>query len=410
MLERHPGVGRAVVTVPAGSRGTLVAHVEAAPEAVVALEPGELRSHVASSLPEHMVPAAVVVLDRLPLLANGKLDRAALRAPDLAAQVSDREPRTAQEAALCRAVAEVLELPRIGADDDFFAFGGDSILAMALVGRARAAGLRVTPRQVFTHRTPAALAEVTMALEELPFPVTDDGSGAVPLTPVMHELRELGGPFARYHQVALLSTPAALDMGALVEIVRALAGHHDLLRARLVRSAGGNHWSLHVPGPADVDAAQWVRRVDVAGLDLDARTAVITAETERARDRLDPDGGVMDQVVWFDAGRAAPGRLLLCLHHLVVDGVSWRILPLDLAAAWSGLRAGVPATLPDAGTSFRRWATALTGLGGGAGRRAAALGVDAATRRRRCRCTGRSTAPWTRSGPSRTCGWCCPRR
>ncbi|GAA3069847.1 hypothetical protein GCM10010464_37650 [Pseudonocardia yunnanensis] len=364
-LERHPGVARAVVTVPAGSRGTLVAHVEAVSEATVPLEPGELRSHVAASLPEHMVPAAVVVLDRLPLLANGKLDRASLRAPDLAAQVSDREPRTAQEAALCRAVAEVLELPRIGVDDDFFAFGGDSILAMALVGRARAAGLRVTPRQVFTHRTPAALAEVATALEELPSPATDDGSGTVPLTPVMHELRELGGPFARYHQVALLSTPAELDMGALVAMIRALAGHHDLLRARLVRPAEGNHWSLHVPEPADVDAAQWVRRVDVAGLDLDARAAVITAETERARDRLDPDGGVMAQVVWFDAGRAAPGRLLLCLHHLVVDGVSWRILPLDLAAAWSGLRAGRPATLPEAGTSFRRWATALTASAAG---------------------------------------------
>ncbi len=337
VLGRHPAVTRAVVGV---QRGRLVAHVEG-----TGAEPGELRAHVAAALPEHMVPSAIAVLARLPLLANGKLDRAALPTPQPV--VSEREPGTPVEAVLCAVAAEVLELPRVGVDDDFFALGGDSLVAMALVGRARAAGLRISPRQVFTARTAARLAEVAEPLEAQR--ADDDAVGTIPLTPVMHDLRE---PFDGYHQVGLLATPAELDLPALVTMIRAIVERHAVLRARLVRGE-----SLVVPPTADVEG--WVRRVDITGLD---REAAVAAEAEAARDRLDPGAGVMLQAVWLDAGRDRPGRLLLTVHHLVVDGVSWRILPDDLATAWAQLTAGRPVELPDAGTSFRSWARALTAL------------------------------------------------
>ncbi|GAA4798635.1 hypothetical protein GCM10023220_28160 [Streptomyces ziwulingensis] len=362
VLTQHPAVAQALVTVrQEGPRKLLVAHAVPVPGAVV--DPGELRGHVAAHLPDHMVPAAVVPLERFPQLANGKLDRAALPAPDFSALSSGRAPDTEQEKALCAVFAAVLGLEQAGVDDDFFALGGDSIVAMQLVGKARAAGVRITPRLVFRHRTPAALAAVAEPVGGGRPRPQDDGTGTVPLTPVMHWLRELGGPIATYHQSALVRTPAALDLPGLTAVLQALADRHDLLRATLVRPARDavEDWTLHVPPAGAVDAARWIDRVDVTGLDAPALAATVRAHAHTARARLDPDAGAMVRAVWFDAG-GAPGRLLLMAHHLVVDGVSWRILLPDLAAAWTELRAGRPARLDPVETSFARWSRRLAEL------------------------------------------------
>ncbi|WP_215452284.1 non-ribosomal peptide synthase/polyketide synthase [Streptomyces sp. ATCC 21386] len=361
-LTAHPEVAQALVTVHQdGSRKLLVAHVVAAPGREP--ESAALRAHVAGRLPDHMVPAAVVVLERFPQLANGKLDRSALPAPDFSALSSGRAPSTPVEEMLCTVFAEVLGLERVGADDDFFALGGDSIVAMQLVGRARAAGLRISPRLVFRHRTPAALGTVAEAADMSAPRPADDGTGTVPLTPVMHWLRELGGPFASYHQAALVRTPAALDLPGLTAVLRALADRHDLLRATLVRPSveDTEQWSLHVPRVGTVDPADWIERVDVRGLDATALGEAVREHTVAARSLLDPDTGIMVRAVWFDAGDA-PGRLLLMGHHLVVDGVSWRVLLPDLAAAWQDVSAGRPVGLLPVETSFARWSRLLTEL------------------------------------------------
>ncbi|GAA3291444.1 hypothetical protein GCM10020295_08320 [Streptomyces cinereospinus] len=179
----------------------------------------------------------------------------------------------------------------------------------------------------------------------------------------MHWLRELGGPIATYHQSALVRTPADLDLPGLTAVLQALADRHDLLRATLVRSAPGatRDWSLHVPPAGAVDAAGWIDRVDVAGLDAEALAGTVRDHAHAARARLDPDAGAMVRAVWFDAG-GAPGRLLLMAHHLVVDGVSWRVLLPDLATAWQHVAAGRPARLAPVGTSFARWSRLLTEL------------------------------------------------
>lgn len=361
-LASHPEAGQALVTVHQdGPRKLLVAYVVPVPDS--APDPALLRAHVAGRLPDHMVPAAVVVLERFPQLANGKLDRSALPAPDFSALSSGRAPATPVEELLCTVFAEVLGLERVGVDDDFFALGGDSIVAMQLVGRARAAGLRISPRLVFRHRTVAALGTVAEAAGVSSPRPADDGTGSVPLTPVMHWLRELGGPFASYHQAALVRTPAALDLPGLTTVLQALADRHDLLRARLVRPSREDtaQWSLHVPPVGTVDAAGWIERVDVSGLDAAALGETVREHTTAARASLDPDAGVMVRAVWFDAGDA-PGRLLLMGHHLVVDGVSWRVLLPDLEAAWRDVRAGRPAALLPVETSFARWSRLLTEL------------------------------------------------
>ncbi|MGW1274992.1 amino acid adenylation domain-containing protein, partial [Streptomyces sp. NPDC002491] len=208
-LGDHSAVAQSLVTVhQSGARKRLVAYVVPAPGG--GPDRALLRAHVAGRLPDHMVPAAVVVLERFPQLANGKLDRAALPAPDFSAPSRGREPAGPVEEVLCAVFAEVLGLERVGVDDDFFGLGGDSIVAMQLVGRLRTAGLRVTPRQVLRHRTVAALGTVAKTAGSGAARPADDGAGTVPLTPVMHWLRELGGPFASYHQSALVRTPADL--------------------------------------------------------------------------------------------------------------------------------------------------------------------------------------------------------
>ncbi|EGX58618.1 NRPS/siderophore biosynthesis protein, partial [Streptomyces zinciresistens K42] len=361
-LTAHPDAAQALVTVRQESARTLlVAYVVPVPQR--AADPASLRAHVAARLPDHMVPAAVVLLDALPRLAGGKLDRSALPAPDFAALSSGRAPATPVERTLAAVFAEVLGLEQVGADDDFFTLGGDSIVAMQLVARARAAGVRITPRLVFRHRTVAALGTRAQPVATDAARPADDGTGIVPLTPVMHWLRELGGPFSTYHQAALVRTPADLDLPGLTSVLRALADRHDLLRARLVRPSAeaAEDWSLHVPPAGSADVAGWLERVDVTGLDAGGLEETVRQQAHAARESLDPDAGVMVRAVWFDAG-GAPGRLLLMAHHLVVDGVSWRVLLPDLAAAWRDVRAGRTARLVPVETSFARWSRRLTEL------------------------------------------------
>ncbi|MFD5626604.1 non-ribosomal peptide synthase/polyketide synthase [Streptomyces sp. NPDC127072] len=362
-LDAHASVAQVVVTVREDRPRVkqLVGYVVGAEG--TAPDPAALRAHTAALLPEYMVPAAVVVLDRLPLLSNGKLDRKSLPAPDFTATTGGRRPETDPERALCAVFAEVLGLPAeaLGTDDDFFALGGDSIVAMQMVSRARAAGLRITPRQVFQHRDVAALAAVAVPLDPAEsVRKHDDGTGDVPLTPIMHALRERGGPIDGYHQAALLRTPAALDEAGLTAVLRAVADRHDMLRARLVRAGErGEEWTLRVPPPGSADVADWIRRADVSGADDQALRAAIAEHAEAARARLDPDGGGMLRAVWFDAGPDRPGRLLLLVHHLVMDGVSWRVLLPDLAAAWQAVAAGRTPELPPVDISFRRWSELL---------------------------------------------------
>ncbi|MFI5835750.1 amino acid adenylation domain-containing protein [Micromonospora sp. NPDC051300] len=331
-VEAAPGVRQAVVVVREDGARRLVAYLTGAGSL------DAVRAHVAASLPEHMTPAAYVRLDALPLTPAGKVDRRALPAPEVA--VGATRARNPVEETLAGLFAQVLGLPRVGVEDSFFALGGDSILSLQLVARARAAGLRITPRQVFEERTVAGVAAVAEAATEPPRPGVP-ATGPVPLTPAVARLAEQGVP-ARFSQSMVWHTPAALTRPTLVAILRALADTHDLLRARWT----GTHLDVPPPGGAP--------RLTVlpGGADVAAARAAAVA-------RLDPLAGAMAEAVWFDGGRDTPGRLLLVAHHLVVDGVSWRVLGDDLSAAWSAVAEGRDVALPAVPTSFRAWATGL---------------------------------------------------
>ncbi|MFI9599853.1 amino acid adenylation domain-containing protein [Streptomyces sp. NPDC052043] len=363
VLLARPGLAQAAVVVREERPGLrqLVAYV-VPEEGAEPPEPAVLRKDVAAALPDYMVPAAFTVLDALPLTANGKLDRAALPAPEFGTGEPGRGPATEREAALCRIFAELLGRETVGADDGFFDLGGDSIVSIQLVSRARAAGIELTVADVFEHRTPAALAAIAEAATASVAEDPDAGIGELPLTPIMHWWREHGGPIDGFHQAMVVRTPGTLDLTGLTAAVQAVLDRHDALRLRLTR-ASDEGWRIEVRPRGEVRAEQLVDRVDFADTaasgDPEAQRAVLVEHGRAAARQLAPESGSLVRAVWFDAGADRPGLLLLAVHHLVVDGVSWRILLPDLAAAWSQVAAGREPLLEAVPTSLRTWATRL---------------------------------------------------
>ncbi|NUT52609.1 MAG: amino acid adenylation domain-containing protein, partial [Saccharothrix sp.] len=205
----------------------------------------EVRAEAVATLPDYSVPSAFVVLPELPLTANGKLDRRALPAPTReAAPVT--VPRTAVEEALAAVFADVLGVDRVGVDDGFFDLGGDSIMSIQLVSRARAAGWVFSPRDVFELKTVRRLADVVTPLaEHADDEVADhDGVGDAPLTPIVAWLRAGGGPVDGFNQSHVVATPAGLTADHLTRALAAVLDHHDALRTRLRRDDG--EWALEV--------------------------------------------------------------------------------------------------------------------------------------------------------------------
>ncbi|WP_210589233.1 non-ribosomal peptide synthetase [Streptomyces sp. GESEQ-35] len=375
-LTAHPGVAQAVVVTHEGRGSTqLVGYVvpRGAGEAglgtvqslgdlevdlTATVSSRELRTFVSGRLPEFMVPSVFVMLDRLPLAPNGKLDRKALPEPEFTGGVY-RAPRTEAEEILAGVYAEVLGLDRVGADDDFFAIGGDSIRSIQVVSRARTRGVEITPRQVFEARTVAELAELAVTGgEDRPVLAELEGGGAgfMPLLPVSHYLMDLGTGLNRFTMSMTVELPAGIDEAGLVATLSAVFDRHDMLRSRLVT---GDRTGLEVAGPGTVDITSLIHRVESDGSWAEPWRERAESELDAAADRLDAEAGVMAQFVWFDAGAERPGRLVMVLHHFAVDGVSWRVLLPDLAEAWQHVRDGRTPELAPVGTSARRWSHAL---------------------------------------------------
>ncbi|WP_217143291.1 non-ribosomal peptide synthetase [Streptomyces sp. AC627_RSS907] len=335
-LAEHPAVRHTCVVAKKNAAGGtyLVGYVIPA-AGNEDLRADEVKAWAGEHMVEYMVPAHVVVLTRFPLTANGKLDRRALPEP-VVATGSLAAPATENERTVCAAVAALLQLDEVGVDQDFFQLGGDSILAISLLSALRDAGLHVTARQIFTHSTVGALAAVASREDVSTVDHRDVATGPVAGSPIVQWLGETTDAIDGFVQSVVLNTPADLTADALDEMLTAVVRRHDMLRARLVR---GERWSFDIPG-ADQAVAPWQQ----SDRPLDACVALAT-------EGLDPAGGVMLRAVWRRTAR----QLVVVVHHLVIDGVSWRVLMEDLATAWRQLATGGTVELPPVGTSFRRW-------------------------------------------------------
>lgn len=346
VLASHPAVTRAVVIGRDDRPGGRYLAGYVVPATGTAADPEELRAHVAAVLPEYLVPAVVTVLDRVPLSPSGKIDRGALPPPAAAqsAPAALAGPSSPTERQLAELFAQALGRGEVGVHDSFFELGGDSIVAIQLAGRARKAGLLLSPRQIFEHRTVAALAASLPAAAPPGTPAAPpagDGVGTVDPTPIMRAFAERGPVRPGHRMSVLIELPEGLGSDHLIAALQVVLDHHDVLRMR-VRPDGG----LEARAQHAVPAVSLLHRA--AGGDLEIELAAAVG-------RLDPGGGVVLQSVEFPRAR----RLLLVAHHLVVDGVSLRILAEDLAAAWQALASGRQPTLPPVGTSFRRWTGSL---------------------------------------------------
>jgi amino acid adenylation domain-containing protein/non-ribosomal peptide synthase protein (TIGR01720 family) len=358
-LRAQPGVRDAVVDAQDGPGGTrLVGYVSGLPGC--SLNTATLRAGLAATLPDYMVPAVVMVLDALPLNPNGKVDRRALPAPAQAcAPASDDAPQGAVEERLADIWAQLLRRERIGRHENFFELGGDSIMGLQIVARARQAGLLLTARQIFEQQTIAQLATCAVALGEA---LTDDGNASttidlqatVPLLPIQAWFFAEPLP-ERHHwnQVVLLRLDEAVDTDRLEQALRAVVAHHDALRLRFVPC-----------DPSQSDGFGWrqqytpVESAPMLQLANDVQMSAIEALCDAAQRTLDLTRGPLLRAL---AMRIEDGswRLFLAIHHLVIDTVSWRILLDDLRRVYTQLGAGEAVSLPARATSYQAFARQL---------------------------------------------------
>ncbi|MFJ6850762.1 amino acid adenylation domain-containing protein [Streptomyces sp. NPDC091271] len=333
-LTGHPDVRACAVIM---REGRLVGYVIPTDDAD--LDTARLREYLAGELPDHMVPTALVPIGRLPLSPSGKLDTSALPAPEITS-AARREPATEAEALLLAVFRDVLGTDDVGLDDDFFAVGGDSIVALQLVSRARRQGLGLAARDVFEGETVAGIAARARDLDTGDAPAVGDA----PLTPVMRDLlRRAGAAADGFCQWVEICVPPGGDETTWRGVLDTLLARHDVLRARLAGDV------LRIPPVGTVTGADVLTRVTAA----DDPRAACDSGTEAARGTMDPRNGPLLRAVWVDAGPARPGRLVLIAHHLVVDGVSWRVLLDDVEHAYSG------GALARHGESFLGWARSL---------------------------------------------------
>ncbi|UCP12292.1 amino acid adenylation domain-containing protein [Pseudomonas sp. MM213] len=342
-LMQHPLVREAVVLVQGGKH--LVAYLVL--ESAEAQWPETLKGWLLKSLPEYMVPTYLMPLDALPVTANGKLDRKALPQPDAAPQQAFVAPQDAMQMALAQIWQDVLGLERVGLEDNFFELGGDSIISIQVVSRARQAGIRLSPRDLFQYQTVRSLALVAAfdnrsAIDQGPV------SGEVILTPAQHYFFEQAIAQPQHWNQSLLLTPReALNPQALEAALVTVINHHDALRLRFAASVDGWQQSH---GPQVETTGLWQRHA--------ASTEALTALCDEAQRSLDlADGPLLRALlVSLDDGSQ---RLLLAVHHLAVDGVSWRVLLEDLQQVYAQLAGGSAATLPDKTSAYQHWAKHL---------------------------------------------------
>ena len=364
VLRQCEGVSDAVAIVreDPGREPRLVSYVvprDGAFEGVSAV-----RGYVKERVPDYMVPSAVVVLERLPLTPNGKVDRGALPAPEGVRPESTvfAAPATAAEVALAGIWSAVLGVERVGVTDNFFELGGDSILSIQIVARARQAGWLVTPQQMFQQQTVRELAAVAVAsgpdAGEEEGPVT----GEVPLLPVQAWFFEQGFADAHhFNQAVLVPVGPGVPLAWLRTALTALVAQHDALRLRFAPTpAGWRGWC-----EAQVPVA--CEEVDLTALGGAAQRTALEAAVARVQASLDLTAGPVMRVALVRLGGGGADRLLWVVHHLAVDGVSWRILLDDLQTALGQQARGEPVRLPARTTSVRRWAERLQAYAATAG-------------------------------------------
>ncbi|MDZ7970787.1 MAG: condensation domain-containing protein, partial [Nostoc sp. DedSLP03] len=294
--------------------------------------------------------------DRLPLTPNGKVDRKALPEPDRIRPEFEETyiaPQTTVEKQLAGIWAQVLGLEKVGINDKFFELGGDSILSFQVISKANLAGLYLTPKQLFQHQTIAELATVASTNISMS---AEQGlvTGSFPLTPIQRWFFEEN--FSNYHhynQAVLLEVQQALNPVLLEQVIHYLLRHHDVLRSQFIQES--SKWQAMI---GEFEQVAPITVIDLSTLPPESQSAAITATCSELQASLNLSRQLL-RVALLNLGINQHNRLFIVIHHLVVDGVSWRILLEDLQTAYAQLSQGETIKLPPKTTSFKQWADQL---------------------------------------------------
>lgn len=361
VLRQYPGIREVAVAPQSRPDGEPYLVAYCVTESDQLAPANVLRDYLKQQLPEYMIPAAFTRMEALPFLPNGKVDRRLLPVPEPETGNGGREeerPRTATEEMLAQIWGRTLGIERVGVNDNFFALGGDSILSIQVISRARQAGIEITPKQLFENPTIGELAKVAGSQM---MAVAEQGlvTGATLLTPIQQWFLDQDQPHPEHwNQTVLFEVRQSLDRGALEKALEYLLTHHDALRMRFWREDG--EWKQYNAGMEAIRIGEAMEVVDYSHLSDDELAAAIERHASSVQESLRLREGPLLRMVYFDLGPERRGRLLIVIHHLVVDGVSWRILLEDLQSAYRQLLAGRQPTLPRKTTSFQQWAGLLS--------------------------------------------------
>jgi amino acid adenylation domain-containing protein/non-ribosomal peptide synthase protein (TIGR01720 family) len=370
-LCKHPGIRFAHVAARHDPQGNkrLVAFLvptqsQPGQNGPAQLADTELRAHLRERLPEHMIPAAFVPMRALPTLANGKVDVRSLPEPDWGAVQRNGEcaaPHTDAERRLAEIWSAVLGVERVGIHDNFFELGGDSILSIQVIARAKQAGLHLTPRQMFQHQTIAELATVAGVAPAILAPTPEPTTGPIPLTPIQRWFFEQESPEPHYYNmVVILQVRPDVDPELLGRAFYEVVAQHEALHLRFICEEG--RWQQRL---GEVEGSAVFAQIDLSAIPAAEQPAAIEAEATKLQSSLNLASGPLTRGALFGLGHGQLGRLVWVIHHLAMDGVSWRILLTDLQTAYRQLRSGEsPGStrrLASPTTPFSQWARRLAG-------------------------------------------------
>jgi len=312
----------------------------------------ELKLFLKGKLPEYMIPSAYVILDKIPYTPNGKVDKNSLPAPDdkLISGGDYKEPLKPVEIILSNIWKDVLKIEKAGINDNFFELGGDSIISIQIISRANREGIKISPRQMFQHQT---IAELSAVVTQKTAKAVDQNpvTGFVPNTPVQQRFfnHDLKNPSLFNHSISF-EIPAELNSDHLGNSFNLLYEHHDALRL-----------SIDFKGNEIIQFNNEVRHVslfsieDLKNIPENEIQKIINERTIFHNKSIDITKGELLRAVRFITGKNQTDLLLICIHHLCVDGISWRILLEDLNSLINNFQNNNPPGLPPKTTSFRDW-------------------------------------------------------
>jgi amino acid adenylation domain-containing protein/non-ribosomal peptide synthase protein (TIGR01720 family) len=351
-----PGVEQAIVSVWCDSKDYphLVGHVVGENSHPL---PGreELREYLKTRLPEYMIPGYFMELDKFPLTLNGKVDRKALPVPEISRTSTLTAPRTSVERRLAEIWCSVLGLSQVSIDDNFFALGGDSILSLQIIAQALQQGIHLTPRQLFEHQT---IAEQAAIARKNYISVGDRQplTGSFPLNPIQHFFFQFcNRDLHHFNQAYLLEVSPDLSLSTLNQILTALLTQHDGLRVHFEQQTN-SEWKAHFrPIPEKLPC----HVVELSSVNELQQQITLDQLLQQLQSSLEIESGPLLRFVLIKLGEDQPAKLLLLVHHLLIDVFSWRVLFEDFAIIYTQLKKGQIPSLPAKSSSVQQWALEL---------------------------------------------------